>query len=166
MGPPESPTTRSGKQPSRAKRVVRRPRSRRCLLKGCEQRFQPHNARQRYCSEGCRAAARKWSRWKAQQRYRSTRSGKQKRNRQSQRYRERVRSRKRAQPEAVDESARVITKNFFRGELRPARLLRAIRSSAAKSLTTLLLRGVPAGAGSRSTAGAALETGAYLSRRY
>jgi hypothetical protein len=43
---------------------------RRCLLKGREQRFHPRQARQRYCSEGCREAARKWSRWKAQERYR------------------------------------------------------------------------------------------------
>ena len=43
---------------------------RRCLLKGCEQRYHPRQARQRYCSESCREAARKWSRWKAQQRYR------------------------------------------------------------------------------------------------
>jgi hypothetical protein len=166
MGPPESPTTRSGKQPGRPKRVARRPRARRCLLKGCAQRFHPRRAPQRYCSEQCGKAARKWSRWKAQQRYRSTHSGKQKRNGQSQRYRERVRSRKPAQPEAVEEPARVITKNFFRGLLRPARLLRGIRSPAAKSLATLLLTGLPAGAGARSAAGAAVETGANLSRRY
>jgi hypothetical protein len=41
-----------------------------CLLKGCEQRFHPRQARQRYCSERCREASRKWSRWKAQQQYR------------------------------------------------------------------------------------------------
>ena len=40
--------------------------ARRCLLKGCEQRFRPRQARQRYCSEQCRQAARAWSRWKAQ----------------------------------------------------------------------------------------------------
>jgi hypothetical protein len=166
MGPFESPTTRFGNQPLRPERVVRRPRARLCLLKGCSRRFHPRRAQQRYCSEQCGKAARKWSRWKAQQRYRSTRSGKQKRNGQSQRYRERLRSREAADSEAVEKPARVITKIFFRGELRPARLLRAIRSSAAESLTTLLLTGVPAGAGSRSTAGAALETGADLSRRY
>ena len=74
---------------SRRKRLPRRPRMRRCLLKGCEQRFHPRQARQRYCSEGCREAARRWSRWKAQQRYRETRAGQQKRNGQSRRYRER-----------------------------------------------------------------------------
>ncbi len=61
---------------------------------------------------------------------------------------------------------RVITKNFLRGELRPARLLRAVRSSAAKSLTTLLLTDVPAGSGARSTTGAAVEASSDLSRRY
>jgi len=86
---------------------------RRCLLKGCEQRFHPRQARQRYCSEGCREAARKWSRWKAQQRYRTTRVGQEKRNGQSRRYRERVKTRKSAEPEAVSEAARVITKEHF-----------------------------------------------------
>jgi hypothetical protein len=37
-----------------------------CLLKGCEQRFDPRQARQRYCGESCRAAARKWSWWSSQ----------------------------------------------------------------------------------------------------
>jgi hypothetical protein len=32
------------------------PRARHCLLKGCEQRFHPQRAAQRYCSEGCRQA--------------------------------------------------------------------------------------------------------------
>ena len=166
MGPPESPTTRSGNQPVRPKRVMRRPRARLCLLKGCCRRFQPRRAQQRYCSEPCGQAARKWSRWKAQQRYRSTRSGKQKRNGQSQRYRQRLRSREPVDSGAVSEPARVISENFFRGQLRPVRLLRAIRSSAAKSLATRLLTGVPAGAGSGAPAGAALETGADLSRKY
>ena len=89
----------------------------RCLLKGCEQRFHPGRARQRYCSERCQKAARKWSRWKAQQRYRKTAAGTRQRNGQSQRYRERARSRKPAEPEALDEAARVITKKFFRGVL-------------------------------------------------
>src|SRR6202140_4018779 len=145
MGPPESATRHPGNQEvGRRKRLARQPRMRRCLLKGCEQRFHPRQAHQRYCSERCRAAARQWSRWKAQQRYRATTAGKWKRNGQSQRYRERVRSRKPPEPEAVGEAARVITKNFFRGLLRPARLLREIHARAAKSLTTLLLTGVPA----------------------
>ncbi len=132
MGLPESPTGHAENQEAgRRKRLARRPRMRRCLLKGCEQRFHPRQARQRYCSERCREAARQWSRWKAQQRYRATTGGKQKRHGQSQRYRERVRSGKPPEPEAVGEAARVITKKFFRGLLRPAGLLRGIRTRAA-----------------------------------
>jgi hypothetical protein len=133
------------------------------VLKGCRQRFRPHQAPQRYCSERCREAARKWSRWKAQQRYRATTAGKERRNGQGLRYRERVRSRKPAEPEAVDEPARVITtEHFFRSFVRPARLLREVRAPAAKSLTALLFAGMPAGAGARARAGAALERGARL----
>jgi hypothetical protein len=108
----------------RRKRVPRRPRTRLCLLKGCEQRFHPRQARQRYCSAECRKVARQWSRWKAQQSYRATTAGKKQRNGQSRRYRERVRSRKPPEPEAVSEVARVITtEHFFRSLLRPAWLL-------------------------------------------
>jgi len=92
------------------KRPARRPRTRSCLLKGCDQRFHPRQARERYCSQQCRQAARQWSRWKAQQSYRATAAGKEKRNGQNRRYRERVR--KRQQP-AAQEDARVITKDFF-----------------------------------------------------
>ena len=115
MGPPENPTGHPENQEGRRKRLPLRPRMRRCLLKGCEERFAPRQARQRYCSEECREAAREWSRWKAQERYRATRAGKQQRNGQSRRYRERVKSRKPSEPEAVDEAARVITtEHFFR----------------------------------------------------
>jgi len=93
MGPPENPTNHPENQEAGGrKRRVRRPRSRRCLLKGCERRFRPRHARQRYCSDGCRKAARVWSRWKAQQKYRVTAAGKQKRNGQSRHYRERQES--------------------------------------------------------------------------
>ena len=117
MGPPESPTNPPQNQATtpwkRRKCATHWPRTRRCLLKGCEQRFRPQRARQRYCSGPCREAARKWSRWKAQEKYRTTLAGKQKRNGQSRRYRERVRNRKPPRPEAVPEVARVITKSFF-----------------------------------------------------
>jgi hypothetical protein len=167
MGPPENPTGDRETQEGRRKQWARRPRARRCLLKGCEQRFRPRQARQRYCSEGCRKEARKWSRWKAQQKYRTTAGGKQKRNGQSQRYRERVKSRKPPEPKAVNDAARVITtEHFFRALLRPAGLLRAIRAAAAKSLAALLLPSVPASAGASSAAGAALEAGAHLVRTY
>jgi hypothetical protein len=87
MGPPENPTGHPENQEDRRKRLPRRPRMRRCLLKGCEERFAPRQARQRYCSEECRESAREWSRWKAQEKYRATRAGKQQRNGQSRRYR-------------------------------------------------------------------------------
>jgi ParB family chromosome partitioning protein len=163
MGPPENPTGHSEKQEGRRKRLARRPRMRLCLLKGCELRFHPRQVRQRYCGEECREAARKWSRRKAQERYRETVAGQQNRNRQSRRYRERVKSRKLAEPEAVHEAARVITtEHFFRPFVRPARLLREIRAPAAKSPAALLLARVPARAGARRRARAALERGARL----
>lgn len=115
MGPAENRTSQYGKPARRRKRARRRPRSRRCLLKGCEQPFHPRQAGQRYCSQQCRKVARKWSQWKAQQAYRATPQGEQKRNEQSQRYRERVKSRKQPQNKPVSEAARVITaEQFFR----------------------------------------------------
>jgi len=165
MGPPES-ATGDGKNQAAGRRKRRRRRPRRCLLKGCEQWFTPRQGRQRYCSEGCRAEARTWGQWKAQQRYRETRAGQQKRNRQSRRYRERVKGRKAAQAEAVKEAARVITpeprEEFFRAHLRPAGLLRMLRAGAAKSSAALLLRRLPAGTGARPRARAALATGPDL----
>src|SRR5690242_7395365 len=167
MGPPENRTSNPAKQGAKRCQGVRRPRARGCLLKGCEQRFHPRQAGQRYCSPQCREAARAWSRWKAQQRYRETAAGKQKRNHQSQRYRERARSRKPPEPEAVGETARVITaEDFFRPRLRSAGLLRMLRASAAKSLAAFLFGVVPAGAGARPRTGAPLEAGAHLIRRY
>ena len=124
MGPVED-STRSAQNQERGgrKHLLRRPRTRRCLLKGCDQQFRPVKARQRYCSQPCRQAARQWSRWKAQQSYRATAGGKEKRNGQSRRYRERVKERKPARQDAVPEAARVITQTFFRPLLRPPRLL-------------------------------------------
>src|SRR5450631_1234128 len=144
MGPPESPTAHPENQEGRRRRLPCRPRMRRCLLKGCEQRFHPRQARQRYCSEECWKAARKWSHRKAQEKYR-----------------ERVKNRKPPEPEAVHEAARVITtEHFFRLFVRPAWLLRGVRACAAKSFTTLLLARLPARVGARPGTGAALETGA------
>jgi len=94
-------TTRKGR--------VRRPRTRMCLLKGCQARYRPRRASQRYCSGECREAARVWSRWKAQLRYRATLAGKEKRKAQSCRYRERARGRNIEGCVAVDVAARVIT---------------------------------------------------------
>ena len=161
MGPPENPTAPPENQEGPRRRLPCRPRTRRCLLKGCEQRFHPRQACQRYCGQRCRSAARKWSRRKAQERYRETAAGQQKRNGQSRRYRERVKSRKPPEPEAVNDPARVITtEHFFRPFLRPAGVLREVRTAAAKSLATLLLTRLSACAGARPRPGAALETGA------
>src|SRR5450631_3680443 len=140
MGLFENPTNRRQKQEAaRRKRPRCVPRTRRCLLKGCERSYRPRQARQRYCSGQCRKAARAWSRWKAQETYRATAPGKQKRNGQSRRYRERVRNRKPPAEEAVPEAARVITKKFFRRLLRPAWLLRGVRAPAALAVAALLL---------------------------
>ncbi len=162
MGPSENPTSHRRKQAAarRGRPARRRPLPRRCLLKGCEQRFRPRHAQQRYCSAICRQAAQKWSRWKAQARYRATAAGKEKRNGQSRRYRERVRNRKQAEKEAVPEPARVITNNFFRCLLRPARLLRRIPPAAALAAAAVLLARVPARHGTRVGAGAALAENA------
>lgn len=110
------------------RRVRRRPRTRRCLLKGCPERFRPRQRQHRYCSPACRGAARRWSSWKAQQKYRATAAGQQKRNAQSVRHRERARRRQAEQPTASTEPARVITpqapEDIFRARLlRPPGLL-------------------------------------------
>jgi hypothetical protein len=83
-----------------------------CLLKGCEQRFQPSHPLQRYCSKLCQQAARDWQCWRAARRYRATAQGRQQRCAQSQRYRERQRLRRAAaaaeqaaQEEAADQQA-------------------------------------------------------------
>ena len=71
-------------------------RSCRCLLQGCERLFHPRHPRSRYCSVGCQAAARRWSRWRAGGRYRKTERGRQCRREQSRRFRERCRQRQRS----------------------------------------------------------------------
>ncbi len=67
------------------------PRWRICLLKGCGRRFLPCCGRRHYCSEACRDAARRWWQWKAQQQYRLSAKGRQRRREQSRRWRERRR---------------------------------------------------------------------------
>jgi hypothetical protein len=66
---------------------------RRCLLKGCGQWFLPTHPQCRYCSSSCREAARRWRRWHAQQKYRSSRRGRERRQQQARRYRQRYRNR-------------------------------------------------------------------------
>jgi len=65
------------------------PRTRRCLLKDCEQPFRPAHPRARYCSPRCREGARQWSRWLANRNYRGSQRGKERRRQQSQRNRQR-----------------------------------------------------------------------------
>ena len=150
MGPPESATRhRENQEPDRRKRPRRLPRSRRCLLKGCERRFRPQRARERYCSRECRCAARAWSCWKAQQSYRATVAGKERRNEQSRRYRERVRDRQQPEPEQAVVAARVITTDFFRSSLRSPWLLSGIHPASAVAAPTILFARVSAGHGTR-----------------
>jgi hypothetical protein len=148
------PAARAGCHPRSA------PRERLCLLKGCEQPFPPRRATQRYCSDGCRRAARRWSRWKAQQSYRATAAGKEKRNGQSRRYRERIRNRRPAAPEeAVAGAARVITKDFFSTTVATARAATrdSWRSGDRPSSVSVRARaGAPwSGSGNANGAGAA-----------
>ena len=159
MGPPEDCTRQPDVQErgGRRKRPAHRPRTRPCLLKGCERRFRPRRATERYCSRECREAAGKWRRWKAQQRYRATAAGREKRNGQSRRYRERVRNRKQTtSEEALPEAARVITPNFFRPLLRPSRLLPRVPRTAAIASPKVLFPHVPTGHGTRPAARATL----------
>lgn len=69
--------------------VLASPRTRRCLLKGCEQSFRPSHGWARYCSDACRQSARRWSQWLANRRYRASEHGKQQRRSQCQRNRQR-----------------------------------------------------------------------------
>jgi len=158
---PDEDSTRPAEGRESGQPPGRRPRTRCCLLKGCERRFRPQGAGQRYCSDEGRRAARRWSRWKAQQSYRETAAGKDKRNEQSRRYRQRVRNRRSAAPEeAVPEAARVITHNFFRPLLRPSWLLRGVRPAAAFASPALLFARVPA------RHGTSVATRAALAPRY
>jgi hypothetical protein len=161
MGPSENPTSHPQNQATRRwrRRPTRRPRTRRCLLKGCQSRYRPQQALQRYCSAECREAARAWSRWKAQERYRATPTGQERRKAQSRRYRERVRSRPKQVLETAEAAARVITTNFFRSLLRPARLLPQIHSHPEITAATVLLEAVPASCGTGLGAGEALAEG-------
>ena len=158
MGPSENPTSHPQNQATSRgrRRPSRRPRTRRCLLKRCQSRYRPQQALQRYCSAECREAARAWSRWKAQERYRATPAGQERRKAQSRRYRERVRTRREQGLETAAATARVITIDFFRGLLRPARLLPQIHSHPKIAAAKVLLEGVPAGCGTRLGAGATL----------
>lgn len=62
-----------------------------CLLKGCEQWFQPTFPQARYCSRACQRAACRWRRWRASRRYRASPQGQECRRAQNCRYRQRQR---------------------------------------------------------------------------
>jgi len=159
MGPTQDPPERHTNQDRSqraAKRRTRRPRLRLCLLKGCERRFRPKHPWSRYCGDDCRSKARRWSRWKAQKRYRATGFGKQQRKAQSCRHRERVRTRKRSKS-ATNEPARVITVKFFRVHLRPSGLLRDVLANPPFPAAAILFEGMPARTGACPGAGTALE---------
>jgi len=94
--PPENQDAKVAPETPRTPGYRRRcPRSRVCLLKGCERVFRPQQPLARYCSEACREQARRWREWKARRRYRQSANGKQKRLAQCRRYRER----RKAEPE-------------------------------------------------------------------
>lgn len=161
MGLPERPTDDPRNQEgTRGRCPTRRPRTRRCLLKGCEQCFPPQRAAERYCSEECRKKAREWSEWKAQQKYRATLAGKEKRKAQSRRYRERVWNRKAQIRLAADERTRVISPNFFRFFLRPARLLRRVPTHREISSAKVLFEAVSTCVGACFRAGTTMARAA------
>ena len=83
----------------------RRPRVRRCLLKGCEGNFVPDDPLSRYCGRGCSAEARRWSQREANRRYRASEGGRRCRREQACRYRQRLRER-RMSAEIAAEAAR------------------------------------------------------------
>lgn len=140
MAPTDGPS--SAPQNQKRKKCCR-PRTRRCLLKGCKKRFHPKKALERYCSDECRDAARKWSLWKAQLKYRATEHGKDQRKEQSRRNRKRVKHKKNHEFEAKDEAARVITINFFLPLLRPSWMLRDVQIQSEITAATILLKGMP-----------------------
>jgi len=144
MSPDQNPAKSSTNQAKgRVSRGRRYPRTRLCLLKGCGKRFRPTRALARYCSRDCAAQARRWSKWKAQQRYRETKQGRHKRNAQSCRYRQRALSLKRKK-EGCAEEARVITPGFFRVLLRPPRVLHPVLTNGPFAAAALLQPGLPA----------------------
>jgi hypothetical protein len=153
MGPSEDLPNSCTNQERRWNHPRRRARARRCLLKGCNRVYRPDHPLQRYCSEVCRREARKWRRWKAQQKYRATARGRAKRNGQCRRRRKR----RKTFSGAAEQAARVIPIGFFRPGLRSARLLRKVPENPALPVAAFLLARMPARSGARIGAGTALE---------
>ena len=155
MAPSEDPSTFPANQPrSRTtRRRARRPRLRRCLMKGCSVRFRPIHHLDRYCSTECTEEARQWSLWKARRKYRSSKKGKATRKAEHRRRREQIKTGKAATVVAKT-SARVITRRFFRRLLRPTWVLRDLCAESPLAPAAVLLEGVPEGSRARSGAGA------------
>jgi hypothetical protein len=160
MGPCEHPSTPLENQDTRplktlgCKRRAHRPRSRVCLLKGCERVFRPQHPLTRYCSEACRQEARRWREWKARRRYRQSAGCKQRRRAQSRRYRERRKARDRKPRSAGN--ARVIPIKFFFVLLRPTRMLRPFPADPPITVAAFLFPDLPPCSGASSGAGEAL----------
>src|SRR5580692_2535975 len=120
MSPSQDPSIVQTNQENHKKKkrneAARRPRSRKCLLKGCEKSFRPAHPIARYCSEGCRKQARQWSQWKSRQRYRQSEKGREKRQQQSERYRRQMQVGRQANREegARGSSPSITVKIFFR----------------------------------------------------
>jgi hypothetical protein len=100
-------------QQSRSVQASHQGRRRQCLLKGCGQSFHPPHPLSRYCSQQCSEAARRWRQRTANQRYRSSERGKERRREQARRYRVVLRSRK-----AVSGSPREGCEGYPYGDLR------------------------------------------------
>lgn len=98
MGPTQRPPKQDSVQGAGPSCCSPRPRRRLCLLKGCEQPFEPSHPQARYCSADCRTAARRWRRWHACRTYRASEEGQARRCQQSRRYRERLRDQRSEPP--------------------------------------------------------------------
>jgi hypothetical protein len=138
---------RTSSRPRQARQRPARPRARRCLLKGCERRFQPVRPQARYCGKSCRNEAARWRAWKAQGQYRQSEGGRACRREQSRRRRERVAERKRRGETAglpSGAAAWVIAQQEIFVRLRPARLLRDVRADTPLAGAAILLSALPA----------------------
>lgn len=154
MAPSEDPLPCPENQP---RRRVRRPRSRRCLLQGCEREFRPQQPLARYCSAACREQARQWRAWKARQRYRQSANGKQKRQAQCRRYRARRKARKKNR--SCEQREGHPCKIFF-VLLRSSRMLCGVPSNPAITAAAVLFFSLPICSGASSGARAALARAA------
>jgi len=150
VGPSEDRPSPSRKQ---ARRRPARPRRRRCLLKGCEEWFQPACPQARYCRAECQRAAARWRQWKARRRYRSTEGGRECRRAQSRRRRQ-AELERRGERRATNcdasrpgGSAWVIAQQEIFVLVRPAWLLRDLRADTPVTDAAILLAGLPTCAG-------------------